>query len=50
MKLRSEEWESRGEKVETISVFWKAVKPKVLVPNLPSSGTSDVLNYTLFER
>lgn len=36
MKLGSEEWESRGERVETISVFLTAVKPEVLVPNLTS--------------
>lgn len=35
MKLGSEEWENRGE-IEIISVFLTAVKPKVLVPNLPS--------------
>lgn len=36
MKLGSEEWERRGERVETISVSLTAVKPKVLVPSLPS--------------
>ena len=37
MKLGSEEWENRGERVErVISVFLTAVKPEVLVPNLPS--------------